>query len=315
MQRQVSIYVAQDWQRLVRAEKRFGRILGYRAVISSDSESGFQNTSNYLFFRGAQAKLGRCLAPAIGGAEKGKRKIWWSIPGFWDGGNWKAAAKGQYNAQYKKMLQDIMKVERANGLREGDLVDLRYAFEQNGTWFPWSVGGDYASWQDGFNHFSDCARSVYSNFRIKIAPSETTQFQGGGWSDIDKLWPREADRFHVVGLDHYWKPFESWTQWGKDPVAAFEKGRTAPYGLEYIARVAAQFRKPIALSEVGLQPSKNQGREEIDTRPYAQRYLAWVNSHNVENFLYWNGRANEGFLGRWSITRTGRGIWRASKPC
>lgn len=100
-----------------------------------------------------------------------------------------------------------------------------------------------------------------------------------------------------MGLDHYYKPFESWTQWGRDPVAAFEKGRTAPYGLEYVAKVAGQLKKPIALSEVGWQPSRDGGKEEIDTRPYAQRMLAWVNSHNVENFLYWNGFSNEGFLG------------------
>lgn len=184
MQRHVSIYVAQDWGRLERAEKKFGRTLGFRAVVSSDSERGFQETSRYLFFRSTGKPY---LAPAIEGAEKGKRKIWWSIPGFWEGGNWKAAAQGKYNEQYKNMLRDLMKVERANGLKEGDPVDIRFAFEQNGTWFAWSVRGDYAAWQAGFNHFSDCARSVYSNFRIEIAPSETTQFQGGGWSDIDKL--------------------------------------------------------------------------------------------------------------------------------
>lgn len=294
-------YSAQSSSRQFAAEALFGKVLDVRAVINDDSRNGYKTTHTWLFANG------QYLHPLIQGSESGKRKIWWSAPPFWQGGNWDDAASGAYDADWQAMLQGIVSVEAANGNASGT-IDFRPAFEFNGNWFHWSVGTKVAQFIAAWRRMWNVAQAVApGRFLFEYAPSETSQYTGA-YADPNACWPGNQ-YVAKIGLDLYWKPFASWGQWGTNPDSAYTSALNSPLGLNWLVSFAAsKGNKPIVLSEWGVQGGSSTASETINTEPYVRKTAEFCRLHDID-LLYWNGTASEGYLGdvvshnNWPVTR------------
>lgn len=301
MAQRLAWYVAQSASRQFAAETLFGKVLDFRAVINDDSRNGYKTTHQWLFAGG------QYLHPLIQGAEAGKRRIWWSAPPFWQGGNWDDAASGAYDGDWDAMLRGIVQVEAANGNTTGH-IEFRPAFEFNGNWFHWSVGSKVNQFIQAWRRMWNVANAVApGRFQFEYAPSETSQYTGS-YADPNACWPGNQ-YVAKVGLDVYWKPFASWGQWGTNPDSAFNSALTSPLGLNWLKNfAAAKGNKPMVLSEWGVQGGQSTGSETINTEPYVRRTAEWCRANDVD-MLYWNGTSTEGYLGdivshnNWPVTR------------
>ena len=288
-------YGAQDANRIFAAEVKFGKYLDFRAVVQPNKTSDIGGTTNWLF-----ASDQPYLAKLIDGAEKGRRKIWWSIAPFGQDGNWGSAATGSYDGQWSTLLNNIVAVEARNDNTSGP-IEFRLAFEYNGDWFWWKAAGNEANFKSAWVRYWNLANSIApGRFQFELAPSETTQLQGA-YADPAACWP--GDQYvQKCGLDIYWKPFsqeeDGWTQWGKDANTAWNSALNAPLGLTWLKNLsAAHGNKPMVISEWGVKPAiATTDTPTVNTEPYIRQFGQWCLANNVST-LYWNGYANEGFTG------------------
>ncbi|SFK42052.1 glycoside hydrolase family 26 protein [Geodermatophilus ruber] len=161
----------------------------------------------------------------------------------WEPWQWGATDQARFSlASIAAGRHDGYLRQWADALRAwGRPVRLRFAHEQNGTWYPWAVGSGgttaaqhVSAWRHVVQLFRDAGAA-----NVTFVWNPNVSFPGS--SPIGATWPgkRYVD---VVGLDGYnWGTSTSWTAW-QTPQQLFDASLRELRGLAP--------RTPILISEV-----------------------------------------------------------------
>jgi hypothetical protein len=199
------------------------------------------------------------------------------------------AATGAYNSYFTVLAQNLV----AGGLSH---AILRLAWEADGTWYPWSIGGEQQALQ-----YAQAWRQIVG--AIEQVPGQHFGFDWcmnlvpvSGWSPAD-AYP--GDQYVTeIGEDVY-----DGNQPGvrnQSPADRWNYIVNSKYGLAWQASFAAQHGKPIsfpewALAADPLDPTHFGG----DDPTFIQNMHDWFMTHNtaVEDYFNYDNPVDSRFYG------------------
>jgi hypothetical protein len=185
------------------------------------------------------------------------------------------AATGAYNSHYVALAKNLVAAGLGNAI-------LRFDWEFNGTWYPWSVktAADAANFAAGWRQIVGAMKTVPgANFGFDWCVA-------GASSGVDPALAYPGDAYvTTIGMDVYdwnWVPGQTAAQRWNGLV-------NAPYGLQWQANFAAQHGKQVSFAEWGLTyspyyPAYSGG----DDPTFVQNMYNWFGSHNTAFEDYFN---------------------------
>ncbi|MFK7696811.1 glycosyl hydrolase [Paenibacillus sp. HJGM_3] len=201
--------------------------------------------------------------------------------------NLEDAAKGVYNARYKRAAEVLLSRNA-----DFDEIYIRTAWEFNGGWFPWTIVAGSGEIQEkklqdfigAYRQFVKTFRSVSNKFRFDWC------FNVGS----PPLGPEGAypgDNYvDIIGMDIYDEQNYSHIS---DPEERFQYALTRPYGMNWHRDFALAHGKKMAYSEWGVG-----GNGSGDSADYMELMYNWIDSNDVVYQTYWN--ATSSYNGRLS---------------
>ena len=166
----------------------------------------------------------------------------------------------------------------ADSLRRwGGTVYLRFAHEQNGDWYPWSVGGgttaaDYtAAWRHVAQLFDQAGAG-----NVQFVWNPNVSYPGS--SPMAATWPG-ADVVDLVGLDGYnWGTSQSWSSW-QSPQTVFASS------LAELRALAPG--KPVVIGEVASAEAGG------DKAAWIRDLVTWLDAQRDVAAVVWFDHAKE----------------------
>ena len=207
--------------------------------------------------------------------------------------SWAQAAAGAYDSHWSEHL-DTLKI--AWGSRDPAKLFLRFAWEMNGSWFPWRVQpGEQASFITAWRRFAALARA-----KLPRSPIVWCCNAGSSYAySVASLWPGDA-YVDVVGLDAYnWWPWVNSQATWQAKIVATENG--GPKQLESFRLFAAARSKPMCVPEWS-NVGRDTGGGGGDAPVYVSLFHDWLTANAgtgsgqvvYEVLFNWAGR-DEGF--------------------
>jgi hypothetical protein len=177
---------------------------------------------------------------------------------------------------------------------------IRLAWEFNGSWFPWGVGGLdpdgtdttlQEAWIAVFQHFVNLFRAVSENFRFLWGITRDTGSLG---INPENYWPGES-YVDIVGNDIYNTDVTGGT-WQGQPTE-WQNMLTETYGLNWLAAFATTYSKEIAIPEWACTPEST--TSPGDDPFFTTNMCAWCIAQVAAGFVMYCMPWNNG-LDAWS---------------
>jgi hypothetical protein len=168
---------------------------------------------------------------------------------------------------------------------------IRFGYEFNGNWFPWSAHGCASAYVRYFDNIVTTMRSVPGEqFTFEWNPTLGNQKVG----KLSDYYPGDS-YVDYVGLDVY----DNQQQRYPGAKAEFKIMLNESDGLNWLASFAAARDKPIVLPEWGLgwgrcsasgQPISAPNEQACggDNATWVNLVANWITSHNVSEATYWD---------------------------
>jgi hypothetical protein len=202
-------------------------------------------------------------------------------------------ATGAYNGYYRILAQHLV----AAGM--GDSI-LRLGWEFNQSNFAWYAAGQPATFVAYWRQIVTTMRAVPgANFVFVWNPSRgdngRKDLAMGNYADY---YP--GDQFvDIIGMDVY---DTAWNHYPGEP-AEFQTILTQTWGLDWLAKFAAEHKKPLAIPELGLGPfgpSAGDGKPFVgsgnigggDDPAFIDDMFTWIAHHNVAFVTYWDSQGS-----------------------
>jgi Glycosyl hydrolase family 26 len=214
----------------------------------------------------------------------GYRMIW-ALPMLPDSGATLAVeATGAYDEHFLKTAETLASHGQGHSI-------IRIGWEFNGNWYPWSAGGQAASYVAAYRHIVDTFRSVPdTNFTFEWNPN----IGDLGVGNLADYYPGDA-YVDDVGLDVYD------IAWGDYPGIrqVFANMETEAYGLNWIAAFATQHDKQLVFPEWGLgwgacstggAPIQDPNTQVCggDDPTFVNDMALWFTQHGVHEATFWD---------------------------
>jgi hypothetical protein len=189
-------------------------------------------------------------------------------PPFPAGGSWTAAAYGAYDSYYRQLGANIV-AKRPNAK-----TVLRFAWESNGNWYPWSAstaGGATAfvnGWRRAVDDMRAGAGAKASNIVFDYSLSGLDNYGAG--DPLSATYP--GDQWvDIIGEDTYddWEVTTSHTT----PAKAAD--------LQRIYDFAVSHGKWMSLDEWGLHHTNANVPEGKDNPAYIDAMMTWIKAHSA----------------------------------
>lgn len=192
-------------------------------------------------------------------------ELTWSIPMFADGGSLAQGAAGAYDAYYAQAAKTLLAAST-----DKDKIYVRVGEEFNATWMTWAAAGKEQDFIDTYRNFVDAFRAISDKFVF-----EWNVNVGDLGMNPEDAYPGDA-YVDIVGMDFYYD-----LQYNNaDPLVAWDRMVTRPYGLQWLEDFAAAHGKPTAYSEWAVNTD--------DAGSYIQKAYEWFEAHNVVYQQYWD---------------------------
>jgi len=157
----------------------------------------------------------------------------------------------------------------------GRPLDLRFAHEMNGTWYPWSEGvnsnvrGDYVlAWRHVRKIFADAGAS-------NVAWVWSPMADATGYTPhapLEPLYPGD-DAVDQVGMDGYnWGTSQAWGSWWQSPGEIFDAT---------LGRIRAMTNKPLLITETAST------EEGGDKARWIGDLFEWASVHPEVESIIW----------------------------
>jgi hypothetical protein len=187
----------------------------------------------------------------------------------------KEGANGSYDATFRALAESLVK----NGF--GRAI-LRVGWEFNGGWYPWAAAKDPESWKAYWRRIASVMRSVAgAAFRFDWCPTAGSQ-------QIEHLYPGD-DAVDIIGMDVY---NQTWDASATTPEKRWHNTQFGQYGLEWLARFAAEHHKPMSIPEWGTG-TRPDGHGGGDDPLFITNMAHWISSHDVVYQVYWDYHAHD----------------------
>jgi hypothetical protein len=191
-------------------------------------------------------------------------------------GSMTKGAAGAYNGYFRSAAKGLV----ANGYGSST---IRLGWENTGNWYAWSATRNPRAYAAYWRQIVRTMRSVPgAHFTFDFNISD----QG---IDPRRAWPGDA-YVDYVGGDFY---DESWASSYRpsNHAKVWRHIRTMPFGLDWVARFAAQHHKRVSLPEWALV-HRCDGHGGGDDPYYIRAMHSWIASHDVAYETYFNGEDN-----------------------
>jgi beta-mannanase len=201
-----------------------------------------------------------------------------SVPMLVNGATFAAGARGDYNDYFRKLAEIWVKHGRGDSY-------LRIGWEFNGGWYPWYAGKGQSDWVALFRNIVQSVRSV-PGAKFKIVWNPT---RGSPGIRPDQVYPGD-DVVDIIGIDSYnvgYRPQDK-----IDPLGRWQYQLTQPYGLNWVAKFAAQHKKSLAVPEWGTG-TRGDGSGYGDDPLYVRNMAKWIADNNVVFHAYWDYSAKD----------------------
>ncbi len=196
---------------------------------------------------------------------------------------WAAAATGAYDARWRKSLT---RIKEKLGSRDADLVNVRFAHEMNGNWFPWRVAtGEEANFKAALIRYSNVRYEVFSGTDVPQLVLCANDGTSGGYADPRNLFVgKDAQNRPVVDL-YCVDSYNSWPHRTNktDIVGAMSRtgANGVPIGVEAHRKFAEESGVPFSVGEWG-----NCARDDLcgaggggESRGYVEAMNEWFRAH------------------------------------
>lgn len=202
-------------------------------------------------------------------------------------GQLRAAARGDYNAQYRSWAQRVLSTRQA----DNGPIYIRTSHELGGEWFPWTEPAreDPAAFVAAFRQWYGAWKSVSSRFRVIFEWI-------GDRGDPTQWYPGDA-YCDLIGQDVYWDPDKPWRQlptaqsWFDFAFLSMDANMT------WTANFARQHGKRVCVPEWGV-PGENGNQWDVaGAITLATRFFA---ENDFEFAIYWNDIPASGYEGELS---------------
>jgi hypothetical protein len=196
------------------------------------------------------------------------------------GESWAAAARGAYDARWRKHLQ---RTEQCWGTRDPKLLYLRFAHEMNTARVPWRVrGGEEAAFVRAITRYSTLRYAIMPGVNVVICPSDRTD-AGLGTLDVRRLWPGRDARgrpvANVYAVDAYdQRPHVTTAKDARARIDATSAGGSL-LGLESHRRFAESKGVPFAVGEWGNNGDAGAAGGGGESPEYVRAFHAWASRH------------------------------------
>jgi hypothetical protein len=251
------------------ADGRFGRWRRAPVTVGGTWDNGNQEQVQLTSIcpGGTWARWKKPLDIAIGAIDQTK------------GETWAAAAKGSYDARWKRSL---LRMKTCWGKRDPRNLYIRFAHELNLGSMPWHVeGGQEANFVKAITRYSNLRYKILPKAKIVLCPTDGTDAKLG--VDVRKLWPGKdrAGRLvaNIYAVDTYngYSIIHNRREFADKLTATGKNGN--PFGMETHRQFAEQMGVPFAVSEWsnnGNPKDEGKGGEEPD---YVLLMNAWFRDH------------------------------------
>ena len=214
------------------------------------------------------------------------RHVLWSIPMAPDDGGaaaYREIATGKHNSLYENWAAKILKSRAA----DNGPIYIRTTWELGGEWFPWTQAAkdDPAAYRDAFGQFAASFHKVSTRFKMVW---DFTSDRG----PVEQWYPGDA-AVDIISQDIYWIPKYS----GNTAEAAFQWANDRSRGLEWMAKFAAQHKKPMAISEWGAPGADN---SQLEGDKFIALMSNWIGTHEVVYATYWDAPEDSSYDGKLS---------------
>jgi hypothetical protein len=193
-------------------------------------------------------------------------------------------ATGEFDHYFRTVGENIVRAGFPTSV-------IRFGWEFNGDWFPWSAQGCAGAFVHYFQDIVTTMRSVPgSHFTFEWNPTRGDL----GVGNLSLYYPGNK-YVDDIGLDVYDLEQDSYPG-GK---AEFRHMLTQRFGLNWVAQFAAAHGKPVMLPEWGLgfgtcsksgQPIADSGQQVCggDDATWVRLMTKWIATHSVLEGTYWD---------------------------
>ena len=196
------------------------------------------------------------------------------------GESWAAAARGVYDARWRKNLEQI---KSCWGDRDPGRLYIRFAHEMN---LPnrWQVrGGQERDFVRAITRYSTLRYAIIPRAKIVLCPNDGTD-GGLGGLDLRKLWPGRDGKGRPVADVYAVDSYNSYglvrtrTQFLTKINALQRNG--APQGIEQHRRFAASKGVPFAISEWSNDGDPRDAGGGGESPEFVREFNAWARAHS-----------------------------------
>jgi hypothetical protein len=192
-----------------------------------------------------------------------------AVGAFDDGGSWKSAAAGDYDARWTTSL------EKLAGYRSAatGTTYIRFAHEMNGDWYPWRVNtSNYRDFETAWKRYRALQQKIFPEAKLVFCLNRESSGANMDWRGF---FPG-ADEVDVLAVDYYnqYPTVTTTAEWDAslDDVDAYG----APKGLARYRSFAASVGLPLAVPE--WSGSARSGDEPA----FVDGFLGYVRAHGGE---------------------------------
>ena len=201
---------------------------------------------------------------------------------------WADAAAGKYDANWHTTGDQLCNVQQQCD------VYLRFAWEMNGNWYPWSAGFNLTAYLSYYQHTVSAMRSVInSRFHFIWNPNANQQYGTGVLNPPWLAYPGDA-YVDAIALDMYDSDYTTYANpnWQANKTQAqitavwtsqWTKYQTGPYGLDDFLAFAKAHNKTLAICEWGLKPANGKGGG--DNVVFVQAMYDWLTRPDVYPYV------------------------------
>lgn len=194
------------------------------------------------------------------------------------GETWAKAAKGAYDARWKKSL---LKMKQCWGSRDTGLLYIRFAHEPNIKDLRWKVtGGQEADFAKSLVRFSNLRYQILPKAKVVMCMSDGTSYNQN--IDLHKVWPgkdakgRQVVDVYAVDTYNSWVVIDTIQEWN-DKLNADQAGM--PLGLEKHRLMAVSWGVPFAVAEWSGNGDPRDEGSGADIPLYYKLMNDWFRAH------------------------------------
>jgi hypothetical protein len=190
------------------------------------------------------------------------------------GGTLAAGAAGEYNVYFEKLARRLLHYKL------GDTV-LRLGWEFNGWWYRWNAAVSPTMFVAYWRQVVTTMRRIAPGLKFDWCPA-----LGFHQFPTEQAWPGDA-YVDFVGSDVYDHWYELGGRIVNDPEERWTLLKTQPYGLDWLAKFAAEHKKRITIPEWGVITHAD-GRGGGDNPVFIRRMHTWILQKRVAYAMYFH---------------------------